>query len=498
MATSHSFPPEESLPHPPPIFPQQINAKQAVIYNKSGTKCMNIVKEPSGTPLSPTSPPLKDPGELTPSHSPQSSNGATKKKKKKKGKRKPPSDHIEDHDIANGTHNQHTKSHHTIYTSDFDGEEAVDVDIEDDEEFFSDDEGYDPEAPEIPFPRKDSITNIDDIHNHPHHNHNHKSRKDGIWNTNNNEERQRIREFWLQLGEEERRSLVKVEKEAVLKKMKEQQKHSCSCSVCGRKRTAIEEELETLYDAYYEELELYANQQQQFGSSTIEYRSEHGSDTRKELFNFGNSLTVKGGILTVADDLLKNDGKKFLEMMERLAEQEQRMEEGRRMFQIFAARMFEQRVLNAYREKVAQERQQKLLEELEEENRAIKQQKEEERARKEAERLAEEQALRAEREKKAEEERKKREEERLRKEAERRAREEERLKKEEEKRRKAKEEKEREERKRKEQEARERKEREERERKDREEKARKEKEEKERRQRDERDRKEREAKERRE
>ncbi len=32
--------------------------------------------------------------------------------------------------------------------------------------------------------------------------------------------------------------------------------------------------------------------------------------------------------------------------------EEQRMEEGRRMFQIFAARMFEQRVLQAYREKV--------------------------------------------------------------------------------------------------------------------------------------------------
>ena len=45
------------------------------------------------------------------------------------------------------------------------------------------------------------------------------------------------------------------------------------------------------------------------------------------------------------------------------------MEEGRRMFQIFAARMFEQRVLTAYREKVARERQQKLLEELEEESR---------------------------------------------------------------------------------------------------------------------------------
>ena len=49
--------------------------------------------------------------------------------------------------------------------------------------------------------------------------------------------------------------------------------------------------------------------------------------------------------------------------------EEQRMEEGRRMFQIFAARMFEQRVLTAYREKVAAERQARLLEELDEETR---------------------------------------------------------------------------------------------------------------------------------
>ena len=73
------------------------------------------------------------------------------------------------------------------------------------------------------------------------------------------DERDRIREFWLSLGEDERKSLVKIEKEAVLRKMKEQQKHSCSCSVCGRKRTAIEEELEVLYDAYYEELEQYVH-----------------------------------------------------------------------------------------------------------------------------------------------------------------------------------------------------------------------------------------------
>ncbi|KAF2657995.1 hypothetical protein K491DRAFT_703107 [Lophiostoma macrostomum CBS 122681] len=305
--------------------------------------------------------------------------------------------------------------------------------------------------------------------------------KDRIWNTSTSEERERIREFWLSLGEDDRKSLVKIEKEAVLKKMKEQQKHSCSCSVCGRKRTAIEEELEVLYDAYYEELEQYANHQQDGGPilppvsyahpthrhgiirhppaahyddtddlsqgeddegdpdySNSEISSDEGDYSSEEpislpppesdFLQFGSSLQVKGGILTVADDLLKNDGKKFIEMMEQLAErrmqreeeaqyqshgpgmygrshsghqhgpppeeddydeedddeegyddgydeeeeeeeddamtEEQRMEEGRRMFQIFAARMFEQRVLQAYREKVANERQAKLLEEL--------------------------------------------------------------------------------------------------------------------------------------
>ncbi|KAI1007324.1 Stress response protein [Podosphaera aphanis] len=416
--------------------------------------------------------------------------------------------------------------------------------------------------------------------------------KEKIWNTSSQEERERIREFWLSLGEDERKSLVKVEKDAVLKKMKEQQKHSCSCTVCGRKRTAIEEELEVLYDAYYEELEQYANHRgdaghpmmhpRRFGAISAlqppnllppafnphqasrgriveqladdeeddeadvggdeEFSEEEGDeededdysdDEPEELprshaadfFNFGNSLTVQGGILTVADDLLKNDGKKFIEMMEQLAErrmareedareqftnanygqppnaaahphphshnhpnppeeeeeedeeeeeeeeeeeydsqdedydeeeidtmtEEQRMEEGRRMFQIFAARMFEQRVLTAYKKKVSEERTQRLLEELEEETKAktekqakkardaqkkkerLAQKKQalaEEKARREAEEAKKLAALRLAEEKKAEEARNKAEEKRKRKEALKKAEEEERLRKE--------------------------------------------------------------------
>jgi len=127
------------------------------------------------------------------------------------------------------------------------------------------------------------------------------------------------------------------------------------------------------------------------------------------------------------------------------------MEEGRRMFQIFAARMFEQRVLQAYREKVAAERQQRLLEELaEEDNRKDakeakkakeaqkrkekkdkqKQLKAEEKARKDAELAAKEAEAKAAEEKRLEEQRKKREEQRKKKEAERKAQEEERQRKE--------------------------------------------------------------------
>lgn len=434
--------------------------------------------------------------------------------------------------------------------------------------------------------------------------------RDKIWSTSNHEERERIKEFWLGLGEEERKSLVKVEKDAVLKKMKEQQKHTCSCTVCGRKRTAIEEELEGLYDAYYLELEQFANQgegppmlpppprdfpirpprrlpsryaaQPPSRGRIIEHVGDDDDDELEEVYSedeveedefsddeppeefhsahdrdvadfltFGNSLQVKGtqllekllsaygnmdlgGILTVADDLLKNDGKRFIEMMEQLAErrmareedarehfsrtyghpngsystphshpppeedeyeeeedeeedyedsqdeeyedeevysnpsampsrfhtecccqdqmtEEQRMEEGRRMFQIFAARMFEQRVLSAYKEKVAKERQQKLLEELEEEIRQVDQQKAkkaknaqkkkdkaaqkkqalaEEKARKDAERAAEEAARLDAEQRKAAEQRQKAEEKRKQKEAQRKAEEEARLKKE--------------------------------------------------------------------
>lgn len=129
----------------------------------------------------------------------------------------------------------------------------------------------------------------------------------------------------------------------------------------------------------------------------------------------------------------------------------ERVDEGRKMFQIFAARMFEQRVLTAYREKVALERQKKLLEELDDENRVDAQReakkakeaqkkkdkkrqqkevKDAEKARRDAEKAAEEAAIKALEEKKGEEVRQRKEEQRRKKEVERKSQEEEKQRKE--------------------------------------------------------------------
>ncbi|KAI9248405.1 salt tolerance down-regulator-domain-containing protein [Sporodiniella umbellata] len=326
-----------------------------------------------------------------------------------------------------------------------------------------------------------------------------KSHLDSIWNNNTTEERQKIREFWIQLEGEERRSLVKLEKEAVLRKIKEQQKHSCGCLTCNKRRVAIKDELEELYDAYYEELEQYAAAQQKknsISSNKSNYTTPIDSSTQNSL---PLSLAIQGDVPTTTESLLENNSQYFLDMMEHFAEgkikngnigqintgsgnqrcgkedtqtEEQRKEKGRQMLEVFAARRFEQRILATYKEKIAQERQKKLLEELEEEERLreeretkkqlekekkkskkryrtdngnslliyikrqLRKQQEEQQVALESKRKVEGERIRKQREWKLEEERKRLEIERLKREEEKRRREEEWLKKEEERKRK--------------------------------------------------------------
>lgn len=47
-----------------------------------------------------------------------------------------------------------------------------------------------------------------------------KNKESDIWNMTEADERKKIREFWLSLTDQERANLIKMEKEAILQKMK--------------------------------------------------------------------------------------------------------------------------------------------------------------------------------------------------------------------------------------------------------------------------------------
>jgi hypothetical protein len=280
------------------------NSKATHIRNKDGTKLITVpsrkVSNPESTSAALSPPPPPPPMDYSNGANPNSTGG--KKKKKKRGKQPqqqqkhcgtPAGDDVEDYGYEDDDDDAYNPvvplprpSDAHYYQQDIrdsmagfddcDAPELGDPEDEDDlysdqENVYDDEESYSPQhnAPALVAgknkknkkKKKKLGTSVADNTGGTGLVQTRKP-KDRIWNTSTSEERERIKDFWLSLGEEERRSLVKVEKEAVLRKMKEQQKHSCSCSVCGRKRTAIEEELEVLYDAYYEELEQYANQQQ--------------------------------------------------------------------------------------------------------------------------------------------------------------------------------------------------------------------------------------------
>lgn len=98
---------------------------------------------------------------------------------------------------------------------------------------------------------------------------------------------------------------------------------------------AIEQELEVLHNAYYEELEQRPNLSEPINSPPSEALNTPASGD--DLFSFGKNFMAEGQtlahnirrlttinpvdcIIRVADDLLKSNGAKFIEMMEQLAE----------------------------------------------------------------------------------------------------------------------------------------------------------------------------------
>ncbi|ODV85547.1 hypothetical protein CANARDRAFT_23075 [[Candida] arabinofermentans NRRL YB-2248] len=189
-------------------------------------------------------------------------------------------------------------------------------------------------------------------HNHNHHSHNHHrlSNEESLhrqqqiiqrqstnpvfgnylWNSNTSpEEKERIKQFWVSLDDERKRSIIQISKGEVLKVIREEQKVSCNCKICGNRKVTLEKELEKLYYGYYNVRRLAsgATDELQVNKSLIDsllgishqQASQHQNNSDDVHSEKQFSLaTSPNDVKSVAEDILKNDGKRFIDMVEQL------------------------------------------------------------------------------------------------------------------------------------------------------------------------------------
>ena len=146
----------------------------------------------------------------------------------------------------------------------------------------------------------------------------------------------KLREFWIALDDEKRKSLVLQEKIILLKLWKEKQRLSCTCKYCELKKSTVEEEIEILYETYYQVLDEYTKY-------LVECIKSGKKGTVEEFPHFGRLFTptekherqimkltgdIKGGKENFADFIVKMQAKKVLEIVEQIVERKLLRESG--------------------------------------------------------------------------------------------------------------------------------------------------------------------------
>ncbi|KAM0684086.1 Stress response protein nst1 [Mitosporidium daphniae] len=198
-----------------------------------------------------------------------------------------------------------------------------------------------------------------------------------------------VKNYWLDLKPHERSWLVSAEKAHVLTLFSRHKRLSCGCTFCHRRRAIVEEEIIALYDAYALELESFStsvalsrgpNRESQPTLSELfmtyedvlddeylvcEQESEENGDVyplddeddqfieeldvedesdtfiteARSASSYRNShffptdgpsreIAFRSALMSIAGDLLQNDGRRFVGLFEKLAERRIRFEKG--------------------------------------------------------------------------------------------------------------------------------------------------------------------------
>lgn len=130
-------------------------------------------------------------------------------------------------------------------------------------------------------------------------------------------------QFWISLSYANKRELASLDFSEILNLIHENQKsQQCSCRLCGNRKSLIEKELEQLYNGYYNVKKLASESLDELDLNINSINAIFGVEEERtietETDNDENPETLRKELLSMADDLVKNNGEHFINLIEKL------------------------------------------------------------------------------------------------------------------------------------------------------------------------------------
>jgi len=148
-----------------------------------------------------------------------------------------------------------------------------------------------------------------------------------LWRVNmSTEDKLGMRQFWMEASEQKKREIASVTTEDVMRVARNEHDFNCNCRMCGNRRVILERELLKLYSRHRQLCGLDAGS---LDSYQVNYRLVNAflgvpekRKADKESENTPDSVSKADGkdsfgeVMSVAEDLLRNQGEKFINTVE--------------------------------------------------------------------------------------------------------------------------------------------------------------------------------------
>jgi len=117
--------------------------------------------------------------------------------------------------------------------------------------------------------------------------------------------------YWKVLNLSSQKDIIRIDKQDLIKKIKEKQRNVCSCANCGRRRQYLEKEVDRLYSQFCEELNFRSRPKRGENEEEEEFLDEieEISEEEKQFAEFGKSLRLlpSGSQITVSAEWLDDN-----------------------------------------------------------------------------------------------------------------------------------------------------------------------------------------------